>query len=119
MTIVILPESPWSESTNYLAIAGRVQSVGKTAGQALDAVTAQLDEGERGTLVVVQNLHPDAFFTAEQRQRLEDLMTRWRAARDAQLPFPNEEQKELEALVQAEVKAAAARAAALASGLRS
>jgi len=44
----------------------------------------QLDEAEAGTLVVVQQLRPDHYFTAEQQKRLEELMMRWRKARDAQ-----------------------------------
>jgi hypothetical protein len=30
-----------------------------------------------GTLLVIQHLRPDAFLTADQRQRLGDLMARW------------------------------------------
>ena len=40
-------------------------------------------------------------------------MARWRKARDAKTCLPPEEQKELEALIEAEVQAAAQRAAAL------
>jgi len=35
------------------------------------------------TLIIVRSLGPDRFFTAEQRQRLEQLMARWRSTRDA------------------------------------
>jgi hypothetical protein len=117
-TIAILPETPGPQPTSYRAIAGDIQSVGRTAGEALDAITAQMDESQRGTLVVVQHLRPDAFFTAEQQRRLEDLMTRWRAARDTGAALPPEEQAELNALVEAELRAATARAAALAPGLK-
>jgi hypothetical protein len=64
-------------------------------------------------LLVVQHLRPDEFFTAQQQQRLQELMNRWRAARDAQRSLPCEEQAELDGLVEAEVRAAAQRAAAL------
>lgn len=57
-------------------------------------------------------LRPDRFFTTEQQQRLAELMTRWRAARDRQTSFSPEEQAELESLVAAEVRASADRAAA-------
>src|SRR5438128_2393206 len=60
-TIAILPEGP---GQSYRAVAGNKQSVGKTAGEALDALTAQLDEGQRGTMIVVQQFRPDQFFTA-------------------------------------------------------
>src|SRR5262249_5797482 len=111
--IAILPENLGTRSTGYRAVAGNVQSVGRTPGEALDAITGQLDETAKGTLVVVQHQHPDQFFTAPQQQRLQELMARWRATRDAQAPWSAEEQAELEALVQAELRAAAARAAAL------
>jgi hypothetical protein len=62
----------------------------------------------------MQAMRPDAWFTAEQRQRLADLMARWRAARDAGVPFHPEEQAELDGLVKAELEAAARRSAALA-----
>jgi hypothetical protein len=116
-TIAIIPEDPGSPPASYRAIAGKAQASGKTAGEALDALTAQLPDSEAGTLVVVQHRRPDAFFTAAQQQRLEDLMGRWRAARDRGTALPAEEQAELHALVEAELRAAGARAAALARGL--
>jgi hypothetical protein len=116
-TIAILPENPGSPTTSYRAVAGDKQSVGSSAGQALDALAAQLSEAESGTLIVVQNLRPDRFFTAAQRQRLEELMTRWRTARDSNTPFPAAEQAELEALVAVELAAAVERTKALTQGL--
>ena len=116
-TIAILPESPGTQGTRFRAIAGPKQSVGRTAGEALDALTPQLDDSQTGTLVVVQQLRPDQFFTAEQHQRLEELMARWRQARDAGTPLPPTEQAELDALVEAELRASAKRAAALVHGL--
>jgi hypothetical protein len=73
-TVAIVPDLSGSPTTQYRAVAGKVQAIGKTAGQALDALTAKLDTAEAGTLVVVQHGQPDRFFTAEQQQRLEGLM---------------------------------------------
>jgi hypothetical protein len=112
-TIVLVPENVPASPPSFRAIAGDVQALGATAGQALDALTAQIGIPEQTTLVVVQPMRPDGWFTAEQRQRLADLMARWRAARDAGGPFPPEEQAELDALVRAELVAAAQRSAAL------
>jgi hypothetical protein len=112
-TVAIMPDSPGEQGTTYRAVAGTAQSVGRTAGEALDALTAQLGEEAAGTLVVVQNLRPDPFFTGVQRQRLDELMARWRAARDAGSSLPIPEQAELDGLIQAEVEAAARRAQAL------
>src|SRR5947207_8998126 len=111
-TVSILAENLGTNGTTYRAVAGKFQSVGKTAGEALDALTAQLSEGEAGTLLVVQHMRPDPFFTAQQKQRLEELMGRWRAARDNRTALPPEEQAELDALVDAELQAATERAAA-------
>jgi|SRR5712692_8640016 len=116
-TIAILPDNPGSPTTTYLAVAGKMTSSGQSAGQALDALNAQLSEAEAATLVVVQHLRPDRFFTADQQQRLEELMTRWRTARDGNAALPAEEQAELEALIAAELAASAERTKALLEGL--
>ena len=41
-TVAILPENSQIGGTAYRAVAGPIQSVGKTAGEALDGLTAQL-----------------------------------------------------------------------------
>lgn len=111
--IAILPEPAESGAITYRAIAGAKNSVGRTAGEALDSLTATLPADEAGTLVVVQHRHPDCFFTAAQQARLGQLMVRWRAARDAGTALPPADQAELNALVEAEVRAASERASAL------
>jgi hypothetical protein len=118
-TIAIVPDRPGVSGTGYRAMAGKVQSVGRTAGEALDALTSQLGEAETGTLVVVQQLRPDRFFIAKRQQRLEELMKRWRNARDSGAALPQEEQAELDALTEAEWRAATEHAASLPSGLAS
>lgn len=52
-TITILPEKAGLEETTYRAVAGRKESVGKTAGEALDGLTSQLAAEDSGTLVIV------------------------------------------------------------------
>lgn len=111
--VAILPEPCEDGVLRYRAIAGERQSVGNTAGEALDAISAQLPIHVKGTLVVVQNLQADEFFTREKCARLEHLMARWRAARDAGVSLPLIEQAELDSLVQEEIVAAGRRAAAL------
>ena len=96
----------------YRAVAGAHQAVAKTVGGALDALTAQLPPEESGTLVVVQNHRADQFFTAQQQQRLEELMGRWRTARASGKSLSPSEQSELNALVDAEARASGERAAA-------
>jgi hypothetical protein len=111
-TIAILPESA-APNGAFRAIAGEASSSGRTPGEALDALTAKLPETDRGTLVVVQCLQPDQYFTAEQQSRLAHLWQCWRMACDAGAPWSSEEQSELEALVEAETRAAGERAADL------
>lgn len=106
--VAILPVPNSSGGLSYRAIAGNKQSVGKTAGEALDALTAQLDESETGTLVIIQNYRSDQFFTAQQQQRLSELMELWRSTRDRGEAISPEQQAELDALVEAELRASAA-----------
>lgn len=112
-TIAILPDNPQGSPESFRAVAREVQSSGTTVGQAVDALRAQLGGPEQTTLVVVQPMRPDEVFTAEQQQRLADLLSRWRVARDAGAALPPQEQAELEALIEAELRAATERSAAL------
>jgi hypothetical protein len=112
-TVAIVPISNASGETSYRAIAGDKQSIGKTAGQALDALTAQLGETNFAGLFVIQSFRPDAFFTAEQQERLSALMNLWRAARDRGETLLPEQQAELDALAEAELRAATTRTAAI------
>lgn len=111
--VAILPISDAQGERSYRAITGDKQSVGKTAGQALDALTAQLDQGEFTGLLLLQSFQPDLFFTTAQQERLSELMNLWRAARDQEQGFPTELQSELDQLVEAELRAATARTASL------
>ena len=113
-TVAVLPTTDALSETIYHAVAGDKHASGKTIGEAVDALTPQLeDDNNAATLIVVQQQRPDRFFTAEQQQRREELTAQWRAAQDADQEFPVEAQTELEQLVLAEVRAAGKRAASL------
>lgn len=112
-SVHIFPVVDPSGATTYRAIAESAQGEGATAGQALDAVRGRLPADESSTLVVVQSLQPDALFSAEQASRLSELMTSWRAARDAGAALDEKESAELQALVDCEFEAAKRRAANL------
>lgn len=114
--VAILPVAAEGD-VSYLAVSGDRYSCGATAGAALDALTAQFSEEETDALVVVLSRRPDRFFGAAEQQRLAQLMADWRSAQDQSRALPEAEQTELEALVEAELRAAAARAAALADEL--
>jgi hypothetical protein len=112
-TVAILPISTASGEKSYRAIAGDRQSVGKTAGQALDALTTLLGETEFSGLLIIQSFRPDRFFSAEQQERLSELMSLWKTARDQGQELPLEQQMELDKLVETELQAATARTAAM------
>ena len=119
MTRVAIVPVPTEDGTfSYNAVSGEKQTSGRTAGEALDALTPQLTGSEGSTLIIVQNRHPDRFFGVEQQQRLQALMERWRIARDSSKSLPKEEQSELEKLVALELQASQERSAALIDELK-
>lgn len=94
------------DETGYRATSGNRYSTGRTMGEALDALAAQLDAAETGSLVLIQKRVPDQFFSAAQHARMEEL----RGRRGSLTP---EERAELEDLVNAELDATIARTDAL------
>jgi hypothetical protein len=103
-TITILPE----KNDSYRAVAGDKESTGRTAGEALDALSSQLEEEESGTLIIVQQRKADHFFNDTQQARLAELMRRRSAGM-----LSTEEETELEILIQTELDGARQRAEAL------
>lgn len=108
-TITILPE----KTDSYRAFAGDKESTGRTAGEALDALTSQLEDEESGTLVIVQNFKADKFFTAIQQERLTELIQQ-RKTRN----LSPEEESELESLIAAELDGARQRAETMLNELK-
>lgn len=117
-TISILPEPPSATEPKYRAVAGQRQSIGNTPGEALDAISAQLNEQESGTLLVIQQMRADRFFSESQRQRLAALMQQWRTARDQGTGLSGVDQTELNQLVADELEASTKRANSLLSELQ-
>lgn len=114
-TVAILPTSDANGQKIYRAIAGDKQSVGKTAGQALDALAVQLeDEDSSSTMLVIQSFRPDPFFSAQQQKKLAELMSLWQTAQSQGQELSQGQQAELDSLVEAELEAATARSATLA-----
>lgn len=111
--VTILPVSENNGNTSYCAVAEDKQSVGKTAGEALDALTRQFTNDTTDSIVIVQNMRPDSLFNADQQELLTDLMTRWRTARDNGQTLPDDEQANLKALIETELEASAQRATAI------
>ena len=105
-TISIVPDGDEQDSGQFRAVSGSLQSVGRTMGEALDALAAQIPDTDASALILIQQRRPDPFFTAEQYQRMRDLMAR----RDT---LTSAERVELEALVDAELDGTVARTDAL------
>ena len=118
MTRVAIVPVPTENGTSYSAVSGEKQTSGRTAGEALDALTSQLTDSEDSTLIIVQNRHPDRFFGVEQQQQLQTLMERWRIARNSNKSLSEEEQSELERLVELELQASQKRSTALINELK-
>jgi hypothetical protein len=115
--VAILPVSTEAGGTVFSAVSGNKHSLGASAGAALDALTAQLSDEERSTLVIVQSGRSDPFFGAAQQQRLAELMASFHAAQEQGRQLPADQQSELNSLVERELQAAGERAAALAREL--
>lgn len=116
-TVTILPESGPRDGVLFRASANGCQALGRTAGEALDGLSAHLAGAPGTTVVLVQKLGGDEFFGAAQIERLRELMSRWRTARDAGRSLAAPEQQELDALIDSEFDASARRAEALAEQL--
>lgn len=108
--VTVLREELEGREATFRAVGGHTQAAGRTAGEAVNALASRLPDDEAGTLILVRDLRPDRFFSAEQRQRLTDLMALWRTARDSGAILPDAEQSELQDLADAETEAATARA---------
>lgn len=115
-TVSVLSPTPTGGA--FRAVSGDAEATGDTVGQALDALVEQTGPAAGATLVVIQPRAGDGFFTDAQRARLGELMGRLRNARDGGLPLTASERAELDALVDEELKAAAARSAALLRAVR-
>ena len=118
-TITIFPERRKEHTTVFSAITKEREATGSTAGEALDKLTEQLSEEETGTIAIVQQFRPDRFFSAAQRERLNELSELRRATRQAAQNLTPAEQTELEQLVDEEVRAATERARAILHDLES
>lgn len=106
-SIAVRPEAGEAGEPRFRAIAGDRQSVGRTMGEALDALVADWADDVHETAVLIQRFRPDAYFTEAQHRRMRDLLDR-RAALTAA------ERAELEALIDAELDATVARTGGLA-----
>jgi hypothetical protein len=89
----------------YQAILGTQLSTGITAGEALDDLTAKMENQEINGFLFLQVNEPDQFFTAPQQERLAELKSLWQVARDQGNTLPIEQQTELDDLMVLEMDA--------------
>jgi predicted Zn-dependent protease with MMP-like domain len=100
--ITIRTDQKETGERQFRAIAGNRQSLGRTMGEALDALTAEWGDKVQETVVLIQRFQPDQYFTQAQYDRMQALLTR-------RLTLTPEERTELEALIDAEIDATVAR----------
>jgi hypothetical protein len=106
-SIAVPPEQGEAGELRFRTIAGDRQSVGRTMGEALDALVADWPDDVQETAVLIQRFQPDMHFAEAQDQRARELLARRAALSPA-------ERGELEALVDAELDATVARTGGLA-----
>lgn len=120
MPVVTVTSEPGQQDAEfYRARVNGHHAVGRTAGEALDGLREYLRSEPGSTIVLVQRLGGDSYFSVDQIKRLGELMDRARQARDTGTTLPSSEQSELESLIQAELEASARRTASLADHLPS
>lgn len=78
--------------------------------EALDALFERLEGADKPSSIIVRDFHPDEFFTAEQRYRIDFLMRKLDRATNAGTEFTAADMAELENLIEAELDAAVRRA---------
>jgi hypothetical protein len=117
MTVSILPVPGSDGQLSFHAVSGGKSSLGRTRGEALDAISTQLADEQDSTLVVVQSFRPDRYFSADQQRRLTELLDITSVASQQDKDLSDSERTELNALVELELRAAGQRAAALADEL--
>lgn len=100
--VTIRKEHQTAGGPYFRAIAGNRQSVGRTMGEALDALAADWGDHAQEAAVLIQRFYPDSYFTQAQYDRMQELLAR----RESLSP---EERAELEALIDAELDATVAR----------
>lgn len=116
-TITITPES--SASKRFRAVRGSHVTTGSSIGNAIDEMAKETGFDRELSVVIVNPMQPDQFFSAAQRDRLSDLMAQWRTARDHHQPFAVELKRDLDELIKTELVATMERAKYLARSLPS
>src|SRR5688572_11121710 len=105
--VTIQTNTQTPDNAKFIARSGNHRAVGRTMGEALDALLSQWNERTETLPVIIQHLGPDRYFTQAQYDRMQELRARIGS-------LSSEEQAELEALIDAELEATVSRLNALA-----
>src|SRR5262249_51370065 len=107
MTAVTIRTDPQNTNNDrFIARSGNLRAVGRTMGEALDALASQWTEITETVPVIIQHFGPDRFFTQAQYDKMQEL-------RSLMETLSLEERNELEALIEAELDATISRLDAL------
>lgn len=114
-TVTILHKKSQGDEETYWAVAPKekLQTVGRSAGEALDALNAQMISTETGSFIIVQREQSDIYFTEKQLHRLQELI----ALSATEAGLTSEEEAERDSLIEAEFMASAQRTSDLADAL--
>ena len=94
----IQSENDSKQARLFRALSGRRQSVGKTPGEALDALIAQEGETMESSAILIQRFGSDSFFTQNQYDRMQYLF-------GLSSGLSKEENSELDSLIDVEIEA--------------
>ena len=100
--ITIYKEDKGAGKPRFRATAGKQQSIGRTMGEAIDALTAEWGDEVKETAILIQRFGPDEFFTQAQHDRMQELLARRQS-------LGPQERTELESLIDEELEATVAR----------
>lgn len=106
MAATIIRDIQSGDDAKFIAKSGSLRAVGRTMGEALDALASQWGEITQSMPVIIQHFGSDRFFTQAQYDRMQELRTRIET-------LSADEQAELEALIDAELEATVTRLDAL------
>ena len=106
MTASVRVEEDSAATPCFRAVAGGRQFVGKTAGEALDALLASESEMIDSSAILIQRFVGDRYFSDEKHRRLQELLARRES-------LTTDESDELETLIDTELEATTRRAKAL------
>ncbi len=108
-----------AEDRGFYAITRGHNTTGPSAGDALNALLADLAPGEIPERIVIGRIGDDEFYDAVRVERLEQLTERLAEERRGGLSLTGSERAELERLVEEEEEAVVRRSEAIAADLSS